>query len=60
MEIITIELIFGLVILSIGAYFIGKKKNISLINSIGKRGFFISLILLVFETFILIKRGIDF
>lgn len=61
MTIISLELLFTfLVLFCMGAYYIGKKKNIVLLKSVGQRGFFISLALLVFETFIMIKRGVGF
>ncbi|MDD5193410.1 MAG: hypothetical protein PHF67_02375 [Candidatus Nanoarchaeia archaeon] len=61
MNIFSLELLFTfLVLFCVGAYYIGKKKNIVLLKSLGQRGFFVSLALLIFETLVMIKRGMVF
>jgi hypothetical protein len=58
---ITILLLAGVLSLAcVGVYLFGKRRNIDLFKCCGKRGFFVSLILIVFETIILFKRGVDF
>lgn len=53
METIEIELLFILFLLMcLGAYWIGKKNNLSLLRDVGKRGSIISLILILATIFL--------
>jgi len=58
METIEIELLFILFLfVCLGAYLLGKKKNISLLRDVGKRGSIILFILIILET-VFLKRDV--
>jgi len=45
-------LFISFLFLCLGAYYLGKKKNLSLLRDVGRRGSIISLILLVATIFL--------
>jgi hypothetical protein len=58
METIEIELLFILFLfMCLGAYWVGKKNNLSLLRDVGRRGSIILFILIVIET-IFLKRDL--
>ncbi len=60
MNAIQIEvLLFIIFILCGGIYLIGRKKNIDLLRCVGKKGFLLSLVLMIVESFILMRRGFE-
>lgn len=61
MNTIQIEFLFiSLFGLCLGAYYIGKRKNINLLRCIGKNGAVVSLILIAVNAFfIFVRRGVD-
>jgi hypothetical protein len=60
MNAIQIEvLLFIIFILCGGIYMLGRKKNIDLLRCLGKKGFLLSLVLIIAEGFILVKRGFE-
>ncbi len=60
MNAIQIELLlFIILIICGGAYMIGRKKNINVLRCVGVKGFLISLVLIIVEGFLLLRRGFD-
>jgi hypothetical protein len=60
MNIIQIEiLLFIILIICGGIYMLGRKKNINILRCVGLKGFLISLVLIIVEGFLLLRRGAD-
>ncbi|MFA5258955.1 MAG: hypothetical protein WC979_03495 [Candidatus Pacearchaeota archaeon] len=53
METMEIKILFiAFLFVCLGAYYLGKKKNLNLLRDVGRRGSIISLILLVATIFL--------
>jgi hypothetical protein len=60
MNTIQIELLFICLFgLCLGAYSVGKKKKINLVRCIGKSGSLVTLLLMVIEAILALRRGVD-
>lgn len=60
MNTIQIEILLFLILLIFGGFYIlGKKKNIKILRCLGVKGFFISLVLIIVEGYLLLKQGVD-